>query len=158
MLCARWERAVLSRAVLSLWVLASVGCAAGGAASTHAPAPALPGTEACIRTVNLNDWTVLDSSTLIVYAPMRRDPYLVKLFEPMFDLQFRETLGFEDIEHNGQLCQGDYVVARGDTPTRTVISAVRALTPAQAAQLIAASKQPAAKQPAAAPPAGAAQQ
>jgi hypothetical protein len=145
MLCAYWERAALS-----LWVLTSVGCAAGGAASTPAPAPPLPGTEACVFTVNLNDWTVLDSSTLIVYAPMRREPYLVKLFEPMFDLQFRETLGFEDIEHNGQLCKGDYVVARGAIPTRTVISAVRALTPAQAKQLIAASKQPAAKPPAAA--------
>jgi len=158
MLCAHWQRAVLS-----LWVLASVGCAAGGASSTRAPVPALPGTEACVFTVNLNDWTVLDSSTLIVYAPLRKDPYLVKLFEPIFDLQFREALGFEDVEHNGQLCQGDYLVARGDIPTRTVISAVRVLTPAQAKQLISASKQPAAKrpaaeQPAATPPAGAAPQ
>lgn len=139
------------RAAVSLSAMASVGCAAAGAPSTHAPAPPLPGTEACIFTVNLNDWTVLDDSTLIVYAPMRKDPYLVKLFEPIYDLQFRESLGFEDIEHNGQLCKDDYVVARGDIPRRTPITAVRALTPDQAKRLIAASKQPAR-------PAGAAKQ
>ena len=108
--------------------------------STSAPAP-LPGTEACIFTVNLDDWTVLDDSTLIVYAPLRKDAYLVKLFEPIIDLPFRQSLGFEDVEHNGQLCKGDYVVARGEIPQRTPITALRALTSAQAKQLIAASKQ-----------------
>lgn len=137
MLCPHWRRAALS-----LSALAGVGCVAGGASPTRTPAPPLPGTEACIFTVNLNDWTVLDDSNLIVYAPMRKDPYLVKLFEPIFDLQFRESLGFEDIEHNGRLCKGDYVVARGDTPRRTTITAVRALKPEQAKRLIAASKQP----------------
>jgi|HubBroStandDraft_1064217.scaffolds.fasta_scaffold17255_3 hypothetical protein len=125
----------------SVPLLLAAGCASNPAATQHAPPAPLPGTEACIFTVNLNDWTVLDSSTLIVYAPMRRDPFLVKLFEPIFDLQFRQTLGFEDTEHNGQLCQGDYVVARGDAPQRTIISAVRALTPEQAKQMVAAAKQ-----------------
>jgi Family of unknown function (DUF6491) len=136
-------------AVVSLLSLASVGCAAGSASAPH-PAP-LPGTEACIFTANLFDWTVLDDSTLIVYAPLRREPYLVKLFAPMFDLPFRQTLGFEDTEHNGQLCKGDYVVARGEIPQRMTISSVRALTPAQAKQLIADSKQKPAQKPAAQP-------
>ena len=130
----RWRSALLSPLILSF-----VGCATNGAGAPHTPPP-LPGTEACIFTVNLNDWTVVDNSTLIVYAPLRKDPYLVKLFEPIFDLQFRESLGFEDIEHNGQLCKGDYVVARGDIPHRTPIIAVRALTPDQAKQIIAAAK------------------
>jgi hypothetical protein len=56
------------------------------------------------------------------------------------DLQFRESIGFEDIEHNGQLCKDDYVVTRGDAPYRTPITAVRALTPDQATQIIAAAK------------------
>jgi hypothetical protein len=129
----RWRSALLSPLILMV-----AGCATNGAAGPHASP--LPGTEACIFTVNLNDWTVIDDSTLIVYAPMRKDPYLVKLFAPMFDLQFRESLGFEDIEHNGQLCKDDYVVARGDSPNRTPIIAVRALTPDQAKQIIAAAK------------------
>jgi len=131
----RWANALLSPLFLML-----VACATNGAGTPHAPPPPLPGTEACIFTVILNDWTVIDNSTLIVYAPLRKDPYLVKLFEPIFDLQFRESLGFEDIEHNGQLCKDDYVVARGDSPRRTPITAVRALTPDQAKQIIAAAK------------------
>ena len=130
-------RSALSRAPL-LALLAAAGCATSTAPTTQAPP--LPGTEACIFTVNLFDWTVLDDSTLIVYAPQGRDPYLVKLFSPVFDLPFRQALGFEDIEHNGQLCKGDYVVARGDAPSRTIISSVRALTPEQAKQMIAAAK------------------
>jgi hypothetical protein len=132
---ARWRSALLNPLMLTL-----VGCASNGASAPHAPPPPLPGTEACIFTVNLNDWTVIDNSTLIVYAPLRKDPYLLKLFAPIFDLQFRESLGFEDIEHNGQLCKDDYVVTRGDSPHRTPIIAVRSLTPDQAKQIIAAAK------------------
>jgi hypothetical protein len=129
----------------ALWpaVLALAGCNAGGAAGTR-PAPPLPGTEACIMTVELYDWTVLDDSSLIVYAPGQHQPYLIKLFTPVFDLPFHETLGFEGVEHNGQLCRGDYVIVRGEMPSRTAISAVRLLTPAQAKDLLAASKHPAA--------------
>jgi hypothetical protein len=131
----RWAAALLSPLFLAF-----LACATNVPETPHAPPAPLPGTEACIFTVNLNDWTVIDNSTLIVYAPLRKDPYLVKLFEPIFDLQFRESLGFEDIEHNGQLCKDDYVVARGDSPRRTPITAVRALTPDQAKQIIAAAK------------------
>ncbi len=107
-------------------VLACAGCTAGGTSARQAPpappAP-LPGTEACIFTVNLYDWTVLDDTTLIVYAPLHKEPYLVKLFEPVFDLSFHQTLGFEDVEHNGQLCDsGDYVLVRGELPQRMSIS------------------------------------
>ncbi|HXR20792.1 MAG TPA: DUF6491 family protein [Steroidobacteraceae bacterium] len=125
---------------LAIAVLGAVGCAANKAPSSPAPAP-LPGTEACVFSVNLDDWVVLDDSTLIVYAPLRKDAYLLKLFAPIIDLQFRQRLGFEDVEHNGQLCKGDYVVARGEIPQRMPITALRALTSAQAKQLIAASKQ-----------------
>jgi hypothetical protein len=131
----RWATALFSPLILSV-----AGCATNGAGASHAPPAPLPGTEACIFTVNLNDWTVIDNSTLIVYAPLRKDAYLLKLFEPIFDLQFRQSLGFEDIEHNGQLCKDDYVVARGDVPQRTPITAIRALTPDQAKQMIAAAK------------------
>jgi hypothetical protein len=136
MFSPRWRGGLFSPLILAF-----VGCAINGAGAPHAPPPPLPGTEACIFTVNLNDWTVIDNSTLIVYAPLRKDPYLVKLFEPIFDLQFRESIGFEDIEHNGQLCKDDYVVARGEVPQRTPIIAVRALRPEQAKQLIAAARQ-----------------
>ncbi|MGA8709297.1 MAG: DUF6491 family protein [Steroidobacteraceae bacterium] len=141
-------RSAPGRLALALAVLAGTGCTAGGTAATHAPSAPLPGTEACIFTVNLYDWTVLDDTTLIVYAPVHKEPYLVKLFAPVFDLSFHQTLGFEGVEHNGQLCKGDYVLVRGDLPQRMSIRSIRALTPDQAKQLIADSKQ---KQAAGAP-------
>ncbi|HEY5019546.1 MAG TPA: DUF6491 family protein [Steroidobacteraceae bacterium] len=124
-------------ACLSLAVLAAAGCATNAAPSNQARTN-LPGKEACIFTANLSDWVVLDDSTLIVYAPMRKDAYLVKLFAPVTDLDFRESLGFEDTAHNGQLCRGDDVIARGSVPQRMSISAVRALSPQQAKELRAA--------------------
>jgi hypothetical protein len=127
---------------MSLAAVASVaaaGCASNGAAPKTAPA-ALPGQEACIFTVNLSDWVVLDDSTLIVYGPLHKEPYLLKLFAPITGLQFRESLGFEDTVHSGQLCRGDYVVARGDIPQRMSISALRSISPDQAKQLRAAAK------------------
>lgn len=118
---------------------ALTGCKAGGSAATH-PAPPLPGTEACIFTADLYDWTVLDDSNLIVYAPGQHQPYLIKLFAPVFDLPFHERIGFEAVEHNGQLCKGDFVIVRGDMPSRTAITNVRLLSAAQAKDLIAASR------------------
>jgi hypothetical protein len=129
------------RLALGLAVLAGAGCTAGGTTATHAPPAPMPGTEACIYTIELYDWTVLDDSTLIVYAPVHQEPYLVKLFAPLFDLSFHQTLGFEGTEHNGQLCKGDYVLLRGEVSQRMSISAIRALTPDQAKQLIADWKQ-----------------
>jgi hypothetical protein len=132
MSCPRW-RSVL----LSLAVVAAAGCTANVATSNPGRAP-LPGKEACIFTANLSDWVVLDESTLIVYAPTRKDAYLVKLFAPVTGLDFHETLGFEDTAHNGELCSGDEVIARGSIPRRMGISAVRALSPQQAKDLRAA--------------------
>ncbi|HEY3808566.1 MAG TPA: DUF6491 family protein [Steroidobacteraceae bacterium] len=127
---------------VAAWLMSAglAGCAATTARAPHAPPAPLPGTEACIFTVNLFDWTVLDDTTIIVYAPGNKQPYLVKLFAPIFDLGFHQTLGFEDVEHNGQLCKGDYVLVRGDTPERSSIDAVRRLTPDQAKELIANSR------------------
>jgi hypothetical protein len=85
---------------------------------------------------------VLDDSTLLVHAPLADDAYLVKLFAPIFGLAFHETLGFEGGGGDpGQICgQTAYVIARnagGGIPDRQPVSAVRALTPAEAKHLLA---------------------
>jgi uncharacterized protein DUF6491 len=140
----RWRNAAVSLATAAI-----AACATGASSPTSDP---------CVFRVNLNDFTVLDDSTLIVYGPLHKDAYLVKLFAPITSLTFRQSLGFESMENNGQLCRGDYVVARGDLPQRMPISSLRALTDAEAKQLIAASKHPEAAKPPAAgkPPAAAA--
>jgi|SRR5579863_8422530 len=132
MSCPHWRSAIMVLAAL-----AATGCATNVAPANHT-STSLPGTETCIFTVDLNDWVVLDDSTLIVYAPTRKNAYLVKLFLPVIGLDFHESLGFEGTEHNGQLCRGDYVIARGSAPQRTSISAVRALSLQQAKDLRAA--------------------
>jgi hypothetical protein len=126
-------------ACLGVAAIAAAGCAAR-VALPNPPAANLPGTETCIFTANLFDWVVLDDTTLIVYAPSRKDPYLVKLFAPVIDLDYHQTLGFEDTAHSGELCRGDDLIARGSSPRRMGISAVRSLSPQQAKDLRAAAK------------------
>lgn len=133
--------------------LALAACAA------HPPAARgpLPGKDACFWSSSLQDWTVLDDSTLIVHAPLAKDAYLIKLFAPIFGLSFHETLGFETGGGSpGQICgQTSYVLARntgGGIPDRQPIIAVRALTPAEAKTLLSAKGASAPHQQAAKPP------
>jgi hypothetical protein len=143
--------------VLALGALGAAGCATTAAPAQRAATP-LPGTDACVFIRNVYDWDVVDPSTLIVYAPMRKDPYLVKLFEPVFDLDFRQRVGFEDGDHSGMLCGNGaaYLVVRDEIgPQRVPIVAFRKLTVEQAKQLLPRGKRPAsaAGQPAASQPA-----
>jgi hypothetical protein len=145
--------------VFALGALGAAGCATTGAPSGKAAAP-LPGTDACVFMRNVYDWDVIDTTTMIVYAPGRRDPYLVKLFEPVFDLDFKQRVGFEDGDHSGMLCGNGaaYLVVRDETgPQRVPIVAFRKLTVEQARQLLPPGKRPASHpagtQPAGAPPA-----
>ncbi len=123
----------------------AAGCMTGAAGSHPAAAP-LPGTDACVFMREVSDWVVVDASTLIVYAPLRKDAYLLKLFEPIPELNFKERVGFEDSDHDGMLCGngGDYLVVRDDIgPQRVPIVAFRKLTSAEAKQLLPAPRMPA---------------
>jgi hypothetical protein len=131
--------------LLACAALAAAGCAITAAPSQRAAAP-LPGTDACVFIRNVYDWDVIDSSTLIVYAPMRKDPYLVKLFAPVFDLDFKQRVGFEDGDHSGMLCgngAANLVVGDEIGPQRVPIVAFRKLTVEQAKQLLTRAKRPA---------------
>jgi hypothetical protein len=142
-------------AMLALAVLAATACATS-ATGSHPAAP-LPGTDACVFMSEVSDWVVVDASTLIVYAPMRTDPYLLKLFEPVPELSFKQRVGFEDSDHDGRLCGNgaDYLVVRDDSvPLRVPIVAFRKLTPEQAKQLLPAAKTPAGQSPPSQPPGG----
>jgi hypothetical protein len=123
--------------------LALTGCATGRAPPARAAAP-LPGTDACVFISNVSDWTVIDPTTMIVYAPLRKDAYLLKLFAPLPELDFKQRLGFDDSDHNGQLCgTGDELVVRDEIGARRMpIVAFRKLTPEQASQLLPPGKSP----------------
>jgi hypothetical protein len=144
-----------ARLLLVLAVLATAGCAATGTPSQRVSAP-LPGSDACVFMSSVFDWDVVDPTTLIVYAPMRKDAYLLKLFEPVVELQFKNRVGFEDADHNGMLCgSGDYLLVRDEiAPRRVPIVAFRKITTEQAQLLLPAATRPADKAAVAAPATG----
>ena len=136
---------------LLLAIVGMLSAALGGCATAGRPArpPSaldiltrpenLPGKPGCFWKSNFQgDWTVLNDSTLIVHAPMARDAYVVKLFVPVFDLGFKEALGFEDRTHSGQICDnGDASLeVPGWQPPQVPILAVHSLTPAEEDQLL----------------------
>jgi hypothetical protein len=126
--------------ILMLVVAGTSSCAVSGTQAGRTAAPLL-GTPSCLWISDIRHWDVIDPSTLIVYAPMPKDAYLVRLFQPIPDLIYHESLGFEDGNHNGQICSlGDELMVRGAFPLRVPISAVRALTLTEVKQLKAASK------------------
>jgi hypothetical protein len=106
----------------------------------------LPGQAACFwKSSFQGDWTVLNDSTLIVRAPLAKDIYVIKLFEPVFSLSFKQALSFEDKERTGQICDrgDDYLLIPGWQPPRVPIIAVHALTLAEQDQLLRAAGKPA---------------
>ena len=116
---------------------------AGVAAALASPsqnAAALPGTPGCFWLSNFDgSWTVLNDSELIVYAPLYSRPYLIKLFEPVPTLKFKERLGFADAERTDMICNDamdDLVVPHWE-PNRIPIVAVRKLTVPEAEHLLA---------------------
>jgi len=99
----------------------------------------LPGKPGCFWKSNFQgDWTVLNESTLIVHAPLPKDAYVIKLFQPVFNLSFKQGLGFEDQEHTGQICNNanDDLLVPGWQPPQVPIIAVHALTKAQEDELL----------------------
>jgi hypothetical protein len=150
---------------LNAALAALVAITAGCASTPHTPPTALdnlttlknlPGKPACFWKSNFQgDWTVLNDSTLIVHAPLPKDVYLIKLFEPVFSLQFKQGLGLEDREHTGQICNNgdDYLVVPGWQPPQVPIVAVHALTTYEQTELLQAAGKPVPKPPTAAQPA-----
>jgi len=105
----------------------------------------LPGKAACFWKSNFQgDWTVLNDSTLIVRAPLPKDVYVIKLFEPVPTLSFKQGLGFADREQTGQICNNgdDYLLVPGWQPPQVPIVAVHSVTLAEQDQLLRAAGKP----------------
>jgi hypothetical protein len=121
---------------LGLLGLGLVGCASE---PRHELAH-LPGKNACFWTRTIFDWTVINDSTILVHAPSPRDAYLIKLFYPIPGLTLDEVaLGFQGGDGEpGQFCrENGYVISPGPVREREPVIAVRAITPAEAKQLLA---------------------
>jgi len=147
-------------AAVALFAAVTVGCAstpptpATAALDNLTKVENLPGKPACFWKSNFQgDWTVLNDSTLIVHAPLPKDIYVIKLFEPVFTLNFKEGLGLDDREHTGQICNDgdDYLLVPGWQPPQVPIVAVHALTTDEQAQLLKVAGKPVPKTPTAEP-------
>ena len=141
----------LRYAALTLAVLGAAGCATKSAQSKRASTD-LPDTDDCVWILTIQNWDVIDPSTLIVYAPTPKDAYLIKLFQPVPDLSSHEDLGFEAGNHDNQVCgrSGDMLV-RASVRQQVPITAVHALRTSEVKQLKATAKSGLATPAAAAP-------
>ncbi len=146
------SRAVQNRSLLTYAALAALAVVALGCATATPPSASrtaldnltqrenLLGTPACFRRSDFQgDWTVLNETTLIVRAPLPKNAYVIKLFEAVTGLTFMQSLGCEDKERTGQICNNglDSLVIPG-SPRRVPIVAVHALSTQEQNQLLAA--------------------
>ncbi len=75
---------------------AMVACApaTGGRRAANLPSPADTGTPACFYAGQVSDFSVLDRSNLIVYAPSRQTAYHVRISPPATSLRATDRLSF----------------------------------------------------------------
>jgi len=93
-------RAALARRAAMPLAVTLAAAAAGCAPSTEGsragslPSPADTGTAACFYAGQVSDFTVLDRSNLIVYAPSKQSAYHVRISPPAIGLRSADRLSF----------------------------------------------------------------
>jgi hypothetical protein len=99
------------------------------------PLPLL-GQNACFYYRQVQNFDVLDRSTLVIYAPNRRNAYLVKTSPPSTELRYADTIAFE--ARTGQVCgrAGDRLVLATGSSLRLSVVDVQRLTDAQLATVL----------------------
>ena len=130
--------------VHSARILVTLLVAAGAAACAFSRW--IPGEPGCFLSADVKEgplasWAWLDDWTLLIRTRATGNAYLIELSLPVVGLGFRPNLGFDDVEHSGKICSGDYFIVPGYAPERVKITAVRQLSPEQAANFFAAQRQ-----------------
>jgi hypothetical protein len=94
----------------------------------------------CVFFRTIDNWQVLDDSSLVIWTTGNRRAYLVRLFRPSPDLRFAIDLRFQDGNGDGQLCPfgGDSVITGGTTADRYRISSMKRLSEKELEDLLAA--------------------
>ena len=92
---------------LSAFVIAlSISIAAasiGTANATSATTPKKDGND-CVFIRTVGQYRVLDRSNVVIWAPGRRDAYLLELSMPLFGLKSSMQVAMIDRDHDGRLC------------------------------------------------------
>lgn len=144
----RYRIAVALTLVGTAFMMAISGCTTRSAAADK-PAAKRNDSE-CVFSSSVNDYQPLDNERLIVWAPGRKQPYLLTLSFPSSDLKWGMQLGFEDRDRNGSICGYgfDSVIIPNGMPDRITIGSMTKITPQEAkAYLESARKKPGKKPP-----------
>jgi hypothetical protein len=82
----------------------SIGAASVGTASaTSATTPKKDGND-CVFISTVGQYRVLDRSNVVIWAPGRRNAYLLELSMPLFGLKSSMQVAMIDRDHDGRLC------------------------------------------------------
>jgi len=94
----------------------------------------------CVFFRTIDNWQVLDDSSLVLWTSGDRDAYLVTLFRPSPELPFAIDLALQDGNRDGQLCAfgGDAVITDGPTSERLTINTLTKLSEKQLKDVLAA--------------------
>lgn len=91
------------RILFGICVLGSISLA--HAATDQQPDP-FSGADknACVFINDIQNWRVLDSRNVVLFAPNAKRMYLMQLGMPISDLDFSFRVAFIDKDHDGQVC------------------------------------------------------
>lgn len=114
-------------------VLALGACAAQGDRSNDESASdaEITGQQACFYRRQAQDFQALDRSSLVVFAPTRRNAYLVQVSPPSNELRFADGIAFDS--RSNQVCgrAGDALLLGAGALRRYAVVDVRRLEPGQ---------------------------
>lgn len=128
--------ATLRRSVPLLLVALVLGCAATDSQAPEqsrqkpASVPALSGTSACFYPREVQNFRVIDRSTVVVFAPNENNAFVLRVSPPSVELRGAEALAFQP--ERGRICgyAGErLLVSPGRSAERLAIIDVRQLAP-----------------------------
>jgi hypothetical protein len=108
--------------------IAALGIARAASGTNPDPVPGASKDE-CVFVRNINNWRVLDTRNVVLYAPNESRAYLMQLAAPVSDLEYSFKVAFIDRDRDGQLCgrSFDKVQAAG-SPVRQPATPIMGMT------------------------------
>ena len=93
----------MKSALIMACAIASIGLAQAEVVKNADPVPA-SSKDDCVFISNIQNWHVLDSRNVVIYAPNYKRAYLMQLGAPISDLKYAWKVAFLDKDHDGRLC------------------------------------------------------
>jgi hypothetical protein len=111
-----------------LVLIAALLAGSVGAAQAAATNPGKPsGGNDCVFISSVGQYRSIDRDKLVIWAPGRRNAYLVELTMPLFGLESSWKMAVIDHDHDGRLCSWDRIGVRdlGHPESATIRSITR---------------------------------